>query len=103
MQFINLTRHEINEATTGMTIPVSGIEARVNNPTSYLGPIKGVPVFTDNTEAVIIGLPEPVEGVVYIVSNLVLNFCKDRPDVYGVGATIRSDDRQVIACRGFRK
>jgi len=103
MQFINLTAHTINEMTTGLVIPTSGIEARVTNPNKYLGPINGIPVFADNNEAVIIGLPDPIEGTMYIVSNLVLNFCNNRSDVYGVGSTIKGDNKQVIGCRGFRK
>ena len=103
MRFVNLTAHPVNEVTTGLTIPLSGQEARIGNPNKYLETINGIPVCTDNEDAVIIGLPEPIEGTVYIVSNLVLNFCQDRPDVYGVGSTVKGPNKQVIGCRGFRK
>lgn len=75
MEFINCTPHEIN-LNDGRSFAPSGICPRV---TQTHGPI-----VNDICEIIfgeIEGLPPPKEGVIYIVSALVLAAAKDRKDL----------------------
>lgn len=105
MKYINLTHHAITEAITGTKIQPSGTVARVQSPSTYAGDIAedGIPTFKDNPNAVVLGLPEPKEGILYIVSSLVLGFTPDRVDVVAPGAPKRCDKtNEIVGCKGFR-
>ena len=102
MNLVNLTNHEINELTTGITIPPSGIRAEVTTIPRQVGTLNGSPVFRTELGTVI-GLPEPQEGTIYIVSSLVLNLVpKERTDVVAPGNPRRNTKKQVIGCMGFK-
>ena len=102
MKFINLTPHEIYEVNTGMRLPSKGV-ARVKSATQVVDNIKGVTIYRSVFEGTIDGLPEPKEGVVYIVSALALNAVpKHRTDVVAPGNLVRGEDGQPIGCQGFR-
>lgn len=100
--FINLTPHEINETTTGLVIPSTGI-ARVRQCSRNEAIVDGVQLFRSEYEGSIQGLPEPVEGVIYIVSALALNAVPaERTDVVAPGNVVRNEAGIVIGCAGFR-
>jgi hypothetical protein len=102
MNLVNLTNHEINELTTGITIPPSGIRAEVATLPSKINTINNIPVFHTKLGDVI-GLPEPQEDTIYIVSSLVLNSVpKERTDVVAPGNARRNNKKQVIGCMGFK-
>ena len=100
--FINLTPHEINELDSGLVIPSSGV-ARVGQCSTNVRIVDGVQIFRSDYEGTIENLPEPVEGVTYIVSALTLNAVPlDRTDVVAPGNAIRDKGKTVIGCRGLR-
>lgn len=100
--YINLTAHTINEVTTGLEIPRSGIIARVKQETYTHTEHAGIPVYK-SIFGEVQGLPEPKEGVMYIVSALTLNAVPSgRTDVVAPGNLQRSEDGKPIGCVGFR-
>ena len=103
MQFINLTSHDINEVTTGLTIPVSGRVARVKSSTIKVAEHQQVPIYS-STFGDIEGLPEPQANVIYIVSALALHAVPaDRLDVVSPGSLQRNQHGQPVGCCGFRR
>ena len=101
-KFINLTSHTINETTTGLEIPRSGIVARVKQSTTKAAKHAGVPIYT-SVFGEVEGLPAPQEDVIYILSALTLNaVSEDRTDVVAPGNLQRDERGQPIGCMGFR-
>lgn len=98
---VNLTAHPINEVTTGVTIPPSGRVARVNTSRVKSGEFLGYPIFKTSFGTVE-GLPEPEEGVMYIVSALCLSACPNRLDLLAPGNLIRDEHGNPSGCLGFR-
>ena len=102
MTFVNLTPHAIS-LNDGTVFPSQGI-ARVSN--SFTD-------FDDNmvcsvTYGDVEGLPEPQEGVTYVVSALVLSAVKavsDRTDVVapatGHPQCVRNEKGQIVSVPGF--
>jgi hypothetical protein len=84
MKYINLTPHPITvvDGADTRTFPPSGSIARVELP---LGPVTGV--------------PDPQEGVQYIVSILVGEALPARRDLVIPGKQIRDTDGRIIGCR----
>ena len=72
---INLTKHAVvlfdRRSGKRVEIPSMG-NARVIQERHYIGDVDGWPVFTPSAIK-IVGLPDPVKGTWYIVSNIVLN------------------------------
>lgn len=101
MQYINLTSHSITEVTSGVTIPASGRVARVKQSTVQAREHSGIPIYASKFGEAI-GIPEPQEGVIYIVSSLVLNGTS-RTDVVSPGNLQRNEHGQPIGCIGFRQ
>lgn len=103
MKLINLTPHEICEATTGKKFPASGIVARVSVQYSPAGELNGIPLFSARFGEVE-GLPEPKEGVVFIVSSMVLEAIREkRSDIVAPGDLVRDQNGNPIGCRGLKK
>jgi hypothetical protein len=103
MTIINLCKHNIN-LDCGAVIPSSGVEARVA--------VKAVPVDTvvidgkevciyENEYGEVVGLPEPVIGVWYVVSGQVRTALPHRLDLYSPGDLVRDEKGVVIGCRGL--
>lgn len=115
MNFVNLTAHEIVLAfgadnAERMAIPPSGAIARVAGNPGQPETLPGVPVPVMGRQVwgALYGLPEPVEGTIYIVSTQVLARPEvlNRTDVVGPGTgpndgAIRHEDGprkgQIIA------
>lgn len=103
MKLVNLTTHNVNELYTGKTYAPSNRVARVKTTTNVVDNVDGCPIVATDISA-IIGLPEPVEGVTYIVSALVLNSASSRTDLVATGNVKRDDvTGRVLGCFGFRK
>lgn len=106
--FINLTPHAltvIDAAGVEHVFEPSGQLARVSSSQEKLPDVGGFAVARTVWGAVT-GVPDPKEGVVFIVSALVLAHCADRPDVVGpdTGPTaVRNDKGHIVAVRGFVK
>lgn len=108
--FVNCTPHHITVEGVG-EIPPSGILPRVSTHSHEGYPVNGVRVRhkSYNTDTVT-GLPDPVDGLVFIVSGMVrdalsaLPTLLQRPDVYApdTGAdAIRNEKGHIVAVRGL--
>lgn len=100
--FINLTPHSLTVEGLG-TIPASGQVARVETHRSCGGSINGVRLVSQKFGEVQ-NLPEPREGVFYVVSALVLSaLAGTRRDVVApdTGPDAIREGGQIVAVRGF--
>ena len=107
MKLINLTPHAItlrDSAGSDITIAASGTVARVATTTTLTGgTIAGLPVQTSSKGA-ITGLPDPQDGVAYIVSGFVLDALAGtgRSDVYAPATgpndgAVRNEAGHIVA------
>lgn len=108
MRIINLTPHAIGLAVGDevVTIPASGTVARVSVTVSPAGEIEtdyGRVPLVRLTYGDPVGLPEPEDGVVYVVSKVVADALPDRHDlVYpdtSPESAIRNEAGQIVAVR----
>ena len=100
MKFINLTPHKIVIKTENKTLEVepSG-NARVATIEEVVGNVDGIPV-VKRTFGEVEGLPEPEDGIAYIVSAMVLGAVKGRDDVFAPDtgkSAIRNERGQIEA------
>ena len=100
MKFINLTPHTINEQTTGQEFLSQGI-ARVQSTHKQVAKHQGIAIFTTEFGTEVTGLPVAQEGIIYIVSALVLN-ATNRKDLVAPGNLQRNATGQPLGCLGFR-
>ena len=101
--FVNLTPHAITVEGVG-TIPASGQVARVETRRCCVGSINGGVLLVSQISGDVQSLPEPREGVVYIVSAFVLSaLAGKRRDVVApdTGADAVRENGQIMAVRGF--
>ena len=105
MNFINLTPHATVIDGT-VTIPPYGRVARLEMEMSKGVSVKGIRVNICQPVRVV-DLPDPVPGVCYIVSSMVLDALKGSlPDVYAPvtdGLCARNVHGQIVAVRGLVK
>lgn len=100
---VNLTPHTIRFIDSNgeviHEVPSSGI-ARAEQRRIPICTINGIAV--NKTEyGEVIGLPEPVEGTIYIVSVLTAQAARGRSDVYIVDDLVRDSAGRIIGCRGL--
>lgn len=95
---INLTPHVIN-LIPGGEIPSSGV-ARCSQFEVVLDVIDGIKI-TKQTFGEVTGLPEPRDGVYYIVSKIVAQACPDRHDLLIPGPAVKGEDGRPIGCNGL--
>ena len=103
MKIINLCPHAVN-IIDGPTFESDGC-ARVTTDDVKIRPINGISVHV-TTYRDVIGLPEPQDGVVYIVSTIVRAALPHRLDLISPdsGPTARRDlAGRIIAVRGFMR
>lgn len=103
MKVINLTPHDVNicdeNGRITKTYRASGMVARADNNYEIIDDVNGVPLLTRAGNNVI-DLPRPKEGVMYIVSNIILDYCHDRKDLIAPAWQVKYDGR-VVGCRAF--
>lgn len=105
MKLINLTPHEIvvyREEKIFLSIPSSGF-VRANEVSKLAGNINGIPVKSVSYGAVQ-GMPEPVEGTIYVVSQITAAALKQQnrtEDIYIVTDAVRDEENKIIGCRSF--
>jgi len=105
MEFLNLTPHPVHIILDDRVIVIepSGTVARLKMTQEEMGELSGIPIvktYLDDVE----GLPEPHEGVIYIVSSLVCQALAGKrndivaPDTSPNGA-IRDEEGNIIGVR----
>jgi hypothetical protein len=103
MKFVNLTPHDLTVEGMGV-IPASGSVARVSVNSTDVGSVGGVRLRAQ-LKGQVTGIPAPVDGVVYIVSGMVLDALGGtrRGDVVApdTGADAIRENGQIVAVRGF--
>lgn len=106
MEIINLTPHAIRidfgtlESPAERSILPSGIVARCSSVSAPAGSHDGVPL-ARTVYGEVVGLPEAVEGVLYVVSALVRSAAPHRVDVASPGDLVRDLAGQIIGCRNL--
>lgn len=100
MKLINLTPHKIVIRTNDKTLAIEPEKApaRVKMITQDIGVVNGINV-VKNTVSEIENLPEPVEGIGYLVSIVVLG-ATNRKDLFApdTGPTAYRDEKGFIQC-----
>ena len=94
-RFINLTPHEVNIGD--LDIPSSGSVARVAVEHHDAGHHAGVPLLV-GTYGEVSNLPEPNEGVLYIVSAAVRTALPGRRDLASPAHLVRDDEGRIVGC-----
>lgn len=108
VKVVNLTPHDVNvmdeEGNTLMVFPSEGI-ARLLTQTVHHEPFvldDGTKIPTSSTEfGEVQGLPEPADGVVYIVSSLIAGYYPLRGDLYIPNESVRDDKGRIIGCKSL--
>jgi hypothetical protein len=108
MEIINLTPHDFslcNEAGDVVrVIQPTKPAARVSSASQAIGSIDGIPV-TETAFGAVEGLPDPREGVCYIVSLLVQQRVPHRSDVYrpdtGPSSVVRDAAGQIVGVKAL--
>ena len=104
MEIKNYTPHKINIFDGGEeieTVEPSGQTARVEMEEIDGEPVDGIPV-TKSEPGEVVGLPEPEEGAIVIVSGMV-EAQTTRPDVYSPGPLVRDDEGKPVGCEGLKQ
>ena len=102
MKFVNLTKHEIKDLISGEYYPVPENSAVVNVDEVIVSEEGGTQI-TKLIYKDIVGLPNPVDGVRYIVSAVILNALNgSRNDCVAPARPLRDSKGAVLGCRGFR-
>lgn len=103
MKIINLTPHDVDicddYGNIIKTYKASGQIARESQRAVVVDCIDGIPLKVSRS-AHIVGLPEPEEGTLYIVSTVLRNACKDRLDLISPATKVRVNGR-VVGCTSF--
>lgn len=110
MEFINLTPHDIHiisadseKNQTEKTIPASGQCARCNVQKKLCDYVDNIPIY-ETSYGNVQGLPDPKKGVVYIVSTIVAEACKEqRDDLLVPFDFVRDEHGNIIGCKSFSK
>jgi hypothetical protein len=106
MMLVNLTPHPLNlrrmDGTT-LTLPPSGMVARVASTDRVFGQLDGLAVHQVVLGQEIEGLPDQQDGTYYVCSLLAAQAAKvqGRTDVYAPGPAVRDADGRVIGADGL--
>jgi hypothetical protein len=100
--FVNLTPHALTIHGEGCTLslPASGTVARCATVSERVATLNGIPL-ARTTYGEVVGLPEPSDDTIYIVSALVRAAVPTREDVASPGELVRGADGQPTGCRGL--
>ena len=93
--FVNLTPHEVNIGD--FDFPASGTVARVVVEHHEIGNHAGIPLLVGSYGEVS-NLPEPEEGVLYIVSAAVRTALPQRKDLGSPAHLVRDEEGRIIGC-----
>ena len=108
-QIINLTMHDVTVKHDGKTevFEKSGMSVRCTIPMEKAEPINGVPTSIKRLDQISTTLPPEQDGVLLIVSSMVLDACPDRKDLIAPdtskGKAIKNAHGKIVAVRGFQR
>ena len=105
MTFVNLTPHALNVFDGDvevLTIAPSGTVARCTQKDVLDTELDGVKIFKQEFGDVV-DLPEPQNGVMFVVSRLVASAAVGRDDLLVPGALKRNDQGQPVGCMGLAR
>ncbi len=109
MTVINMTPHIINligeNNEVVMYLPSNGI-ARAHQSRAKVDEIDlggNTVAINRNVFGELSGLPEPQDGVFYIVSALAAKAAPGRKDLLLVDETVRDENNQIVGCRAFAR
>ncbi|MFI1204809.1 hypothetical protein ACH4VR_36175 [Streptomyces sp. NPDC020883] len=109
---VNLTPHSLNVYDkTGErlieTLPGQGNVRTLESKEIPTGDVEGLPTGDFHFEKEVIGLPEPAEGTVYVVSLVaalgLMAAGIARDDVYVPGGLVRDEKGGIVGCKGIRR
>src|SRR5690606_28519365 len=104
MRIINLTPHAVT--IDGVTFPPDGRIPRLREETREVGQIEvdghTLPV-TETVLGELEGLPDPADGVIYIVSRLVAEAAPARDDLYFPGRLLRDEAGRVVGAESLAR
>jgi hypothetical protein len=104
-KLVNLTPHRLNlhdeDENEILSVEPSGDVARVETERVKVGTVQGVPLYETHTGEVQ-NLPEPEDGVLYVVSGFVRS-ATDRNDVVSPGELIRDEDGNPVGAQGLTR
>ena len=106
VEIVNLTPHDVDIYTgrEQITIPRSGMVARVGSSIETVGEINGIQV-TRTRWGEVVGIPDKQDGVVYLVSSIVL-MSSDRDDLVAPNTSqafaVRDGNGNMIGCRALQ-
>jgi hypothetical protein len=98
MKIVNLTPHAVN-IIGGETYASSGV-ARVSEVETQVGEAGGIPLFSKKFGEVV-GLPEPQQDTMLIVSMMVKAAAPHRSDLLVPTKLVRDEKGNIIGCQGF--
>lgn len=103
MYIINLTAHNVNicgiNGNIIKTYEPSGMVARNAFYYEQIDTIDGVSIMVKKNER-IVNLPDPKDGTIYIVSDIVRVTCGDRADLVSPAQQVKINGR-VVGCMAF--
>jgi hypothetical protein len=94
-RFVNLTPHEVNIGA--LDVPASGTVARVLVEHREIGQHAGV-LLVDGAYGKVTNLPEPKNGVLYIVSAAVRCALPQRHDLASPAHLVRDKEGRIVGC-----
>jgi hypothetical protein len=103
MKLVNLTQKKVVIAKADGSyevIPTSGTVARVKAELVPVGMVGDVPIMRTEYTATT-GLPEPIDGVLYVVTPYVRLANPERDDLVSPIMLIRDINGDITACRGL--
>lgn len=102
---VNCTPHTVlllPDAGTPRTFPASGVCPRVTVDEAVVSTFDGVDIVC-NKYGEVKDLPAPKEGVIYIVSSLVMTACPDRTDLVCPARLVRDTEGRIVGCKALAR
>ena len=109
MRIVNLTPHEVKIVDGGNNVvavfPSDGV-ARASQHDVLVDEINSIPVVKTEFGEVL-GLPEPTEGIVYIVSRITVEAAqaqgRSTDDLLVTSGAVRDSQGRIVGCRAFAR